>query len=122
MKVIIDGVEYAPIRKIEGKDLQAALDVRFSCHAFDNITVRDYLYELLANVWTQNEQFNGKRPFGDSGWKDDLYGPLVRAGFIAGTVDESTVDDNYGGDYDVMNEDRACEYVANLIAAMCYNK
>ena len=122
MKVIIDGVEYAPIVKVEGKDLQAALDIRVSCHAFDNITIRDYLYHLLADVWTKNEQFNGKRPFGDSGWEEDLFGPLVRAGFISGTVDEGTIDDDYGGDYDVEDMDEAREYVSELIAAMCYNK
>lgn len=51
-------------------------------------TVRGYLVTLLAEVWRWKEGFGGKRPFGNSGWAHDLYVPLVKAGFIAGSYDE----------------------------------
>lgn len=51
-------------------------------------TIRGYLVELLASVWRDGDCFNGKRPFGNSGWQWDLHKPLVQAGFIAGTIDE----------------------------------
>lgn len=42
-------------------------------------TVRGYLYALLEAVWEEEEGFSGKRPFGNSGWKRDVIGPLVKA-------------------------------------------
>lgn len=51
-------------------------------------TVREYLTALLMKVWSEQEAFGGKRPFGNSGWPFDLYIPLVKAGLIAGSFDE----------------------------------
>lgn len=63
-------------------------------------TIRDYLIRLLTEVWRENECFSGKRPFGNSGWDYDLYGPLVEAGLIRGRLDEDgyleDVDDEAG--------------------------
>lgn len=47
-------------------------------------TVRGYLLELLEMVWVEEDGFSGKRPFGDSGWKHEIYGALNRAGIIPG--------------------------------------
>lgn len=47
-------------------------------------TVRDYLLALLAIVWREEECFNGKRPFGNSGWTAEVYGGLLDAGMIDG--------------------------------------
>jgi hypothetical protein len=51
-------------------------------------TVREYLVALLARLWDQKEAFNGKRPFGNSGWEGDVYLALLQAGLIQGSVDE----------------------------------
>ena len=51
-------------------------------------TVRGYLMKLLEMVWREKEGFSGKRPFGNSGWDWDLLAPLVKAGLIAGSLDE----------------------------------
>lgn len=51
-------------------------------------TLRDYLIALLRLVWRDEECFDGKRPFGNSGWQYDLYEPLIRAGYVTGTLDE----------------------------------
>lgn len=65
-----------------------ALEVRFDSDAGDNITVRDYLRILLSTLWAEKEGFSGKRPFGNSSWEYDLYEPLVKGGFVPGTLDE----------------------------------
>lgn len=51
-------------------------------------TVRGYLCALLAELWREEDGFSGKRPFGNSGWPDDIYGPMVRAGMVEGAFDE----------------------------------
>jgi len=56
------------------------------------ITIRSYLIRLLSDVWKDGEGFDGKRPFGNSGWESDLITPLVRAGLVGGKID---VEDGY---------------------------
>jgi hypothetical protein len=51
-------------------------------------TVRGYLVALLRELWQHGEGFSGKRPFGNSGWDWDLMPPLIKAGYITGTLDE----------------------------------
>lgn len=52
-------------------------------------TVGDYLQELLLGVLHEQEGFDGKRPFGNSGWfESDLAPPLIKAGVIQGKLDE----------------------------------
>lgn len=64
------------------------LDVPMDENDADAATIRDYLKLLLVTVWQQNEQFSGKRPFGNSGWQWDVYRALVKAKLIAGEIDE----------------------------------
>jgi hypothetical protein len=45
-------------------------------------TVRAYLLALLRDVWTAGENFDGKRPFGNSGWEGELYETLIGAGLV----------------------------------------
>lgn len=49
-------------------------------------TVRGYLTALLSLLWEHDEGFSGKKPFGSSDWQDDLYIPMMRAGFITGEL------------------------------------
>lgn len=50
-------------------------------------TVRDYLIELVRVLWREEAGFDSKRPFGNSGWQYDLYGPMVKAGMVSGEFD-----------------------------------
>jgi hypothetical protein len=50
-------------------------------------TVRDYLKKLLLQVWIEDEGFSGKRPFGNSGWKYEIYAAMVKGGVVAGKFD-----------------------------------
>jgi hypothetical protein len=51
-------------------------------------TIREYLKNLLSELWIKKEGFSGKRPFGNSGWEIELYVPLIKAGVISGSFDE----------------------------------
>lgn len=81
---------------MESKNLSEALDLEVCSWNTEAPTIREYFHALLKELWEQQEGFSGKRPFGDSGWNNDLYGPLIRAGFIPGTFD----DDGYIEDFD----------------------
>ncbi len=64
----------------------------------DNITILDYLRILLETLWDEGEGFSGKRPFGNSGWEYELYTPLVKHGFVRGTLDEYGYIDTFDAD------------------------
>ncbi len=114
MNVTIDGIRYVPeLDQPKDAGLLAALEVRFSSCAGDDLSVREYLRMLLMSVWDEGEGFDGKRPFGNSGWESDIYDPLVKAGFIPGTIDQY-------GDAVIKNEVNAHAYVCDLILAMCH--
>lgn len=50
-------------------------------------TIHEYLTTLLLKVWDENENFDGKRPFGNSSWDYELAEALIEAGLIEGTLD-----------------------------------
>jgi len=111
MEVIIDGVKYVPVPDVPtDTGLLSALEVRFNSNAGDNLTVRDYLRTLLETLWREGEEFSGKRPFGNSGWEYDLYAPLIKAGFINGTLNEDGYVEN-------LEREEAEPYVFKLITA-----
>jgi len=120
MQVVIDGVLYVPAPQVPtGKTHADALEVRFDSDAGDQITVRQYLHQLLRTLWDEQEGFSGKRPFGNSSWDHDLYGPLAKAGFIdMGPLDE------YGKPYDWTGEqaNAAHAYVHDLIAVALFGQ
>lgn len=72
-------------------------------------TIKEYLKKLLLGVWIKEESFNGKRPFGNSGWKYEVYVALARAKVISADMD----DDNYIQDISLAEEE---EKANNLIA------
>jgi len=74
-------------------------------------TVRGYLVALLDQPWREDECFSGKRPFGNSSWQYDLYGPMVKAGIITGQLDE----DGYIEQADIR---RADELILAAIASL----
>ena len=114
MELRVDGVLYAPVVELENvPELKKALEVRFDSDAGDNITVRDYLFELLDTLWFEEEGFNGKRPYVNSGWQYDVYHALAKAGFIASTT-------NRWGDTVIADEGTAGDYVRELIKLAFY--
>ena len=54
----------------------------------EEITLRQYFYDLMSTLWCEGEGFDGKRPFGTSGWDYDIYVPLIKHRLIKGEYDE----------------------------------
>lgn len=50
-------------------------------------TIGEYLIALSQGVWYDGESFSGKRPFGNSGWENDIYDALVIAKLVDGSID-----------------------------------
>ena len=69
-------------------DTAAVLNLKLGRNDAGAPDVRAYLKALLEKLFQDGECFNGKRPFGNSGWVFDLYKPLVKAKLIDGTFDE----------------------------------
>lgn len=61
-------------------------------------TIRGYLVALLAGVWVEEEGFSGKRPFGNSAWKYDIYDALAKARLIEVTLDDDGHVDQFDDD------------------------
>lgn len=77
----------------------------------DEETVEEYLRKLLAALWEKEDMFSGKRPFGNSGWKWDIYKPLIEAGLTPGALDED-------GDVKDLDHQGADALVQAVIARM----
>jgi hypothetical protein len=61
-------------------------------------TIGEYLKKLLLGVWEEGDGFDGKRPFGNSGWEGELYTALIQGGAITGEFDEDRYLDAYDED------------------------
>lgn len=78
-------------KKIDAADVLA---IPMGRNDADAATVRDYFKKLLWQIWEDGESFSGKRPFGNSGWEYDLYGPLIKAGAVKGVIEVDGEDEN----------------------------
>lgn len=70
----------ARIERVIGK---AVLDVKMPENDANAETIREYFLKLLSKVWKEEEGFDGKRPFGNSGWTSEVYNALYLSGMIA---------------------------------------
>lgn len=73
-----------------------------------SIPLGEYFYQLFTMLWNENESFNAKRPWGNSGWDYDVYVTLIKHGLISGSLDE----DDY---IESFNIEEASQYVLNEI-------
>lgn len=51
-------------------------------------SVREFLRNLLIKLWSDDEGFDPKRPFGDSSWKAEVFIALIKNHLIDGTLDK----------------------------------
>ena len=77
-------------------------------------TIGEYLKKLLLTLWDEEDRFSGKRPFGNSGWKWEIYTALISAKVVSGKLDE----DGYIEEVDFSAAD---EFVRNIIIALFSN-
>lgn len=78
-------------------------------------TVGEYLKALLLTLWDEKESFDGKRPFGNSGWEYELYRPLLSAALVTGELDED-------GDLLDVDDVAADELIREAIERLCGGK
>lgn len=74
-------------------------------------TVGDYLVRLLGDAWKYGEEFDGKRPFGYSGWKYEVYNALADAGLIRARRDAD-------GAWDWSSDDQSAVSAVDEIVAV----
>lgn len=117
MNVTINGTRYVPAQ--EPCENPGLLDFVWSFpDAGGEMPIRDYLRELLTALWMEQDDFSGKRPFGNSCWYIDLYRALAGAGAIEAPLNEY-------GIYDPLSSEqmrKAHKITHNLIAEMCKGK
>jgi hypothetical protein len=76
---------------------QEMLDLKWHCNDLNKeVSIREYMKELLTTLFSEGEGFSGKRPFGNSGWENELAKPLIAGEVLEGVVDE----DGYAEDFD----------------------
>ena len=56
-------------------------------------TIADYLRKLLITLIKEKQDFNSKRPFGNSDWVYDLYYPLIENNFISGKIVDGYIEE-----------------------------
>ena len=115
LNIVINGQEYILVRKsdiLNDKRL-IALETRFQSDIGANETVREYLYQLLLKMWNEKEGFDGKRPFGSSGWEHDIYKALIDGEYIGGRFSDD-------GELSGFNESEADEFVQSMIRCIFY--
>jgi hypothetical protein len=44
------------------------------------VTIRSFFTNCAMKLWDEGESFNGKRPFGDSGWEGHIYAAMAYLG------------------------------------------
>lgn len=76
-----------PLNQHETEEGYEVLSVVMPTNDADASTIRDYLITLLTTVWREGENFDSKKPFGNSNWESELYAALVRADLLTGTFD-----------------------------------
>lgn len=64
------------------------LQLPFESDDTGDLTIGAYLANLLCTLLLEEESFNGKRPFGNSGWMGDLCVAMIKAGLVDGAIDE----------------------------------
>src|ERR1700747_1679685 len=82
-------------------------------------TIGEFLGLLLSTLWLEDEGFSGKRPFGNSGWKWQVYEAMVQNNLASGTIveDEGYL---YLEDFSYEEELKADELILQAIR-LAYN-
>ncbi len=66
------------------------------------VSIREFFYLLMKELWIEKEEFSGKRPFGNSCWDSDLIKCLITNKLIKGKIDSY----GYIEDYDINKADK----------------
>jgi hypothetical protein len=95
-----------------GEDTPNLLDTPMDQNEADAKTIGEYLKALLLKVWQKGEGFNGKRPFGTSGWQFEIYKALIKSGAVNGKLDDEN------GWVESVDEEQANALVSDAIKGL----
>lgn len=83
-------------------------------------SLRGFLQNLLLKIVEEEESFNGKRPFGDSGWLWGIWIALHKGGYIAATTyKHDPEDEEVEYDFTVDQLEDAQALLSEVIKHMC---
>jgi hypothetical protein len=64
------------------------LEIEFKSNDLNKtVTIRQFFYELIKQLWLEQDDFDGKRPFGNSSWDSDLIVCLIKNKLVTGKID-----------------------------------
>ena len=55
----------------------------------ETLPLKDFLYGLNELLLEDPDSFSGKRPYGNSGWKFEIYKTFIKAGLVPGKIDSA---------------------------------
>jgi hypothetical protein len=93
-------------------NIESVLEYEFESTDLGKCTIEHYLMALARQCWIKEEGFSGKRPFGNSGWKTDIYAALADGGFIKGEKED--------GDYFSLDTVRGNEIILECFDYISY--
>lgn len=74
----------------------------------DTLSMKQYFERLFIKLWEEPDSFSGHRPWGNSGWKWDIFVTLIKHKVIEGELDED-------GCVKEVNEKAASKFIADEI-------
>lgn len=88
LRIVANRLEEAEVtaHEVDVASAEAVLNTPMQENDAEAATVREYLRTLLSTLWREEEDFDGKRPFGNSGWKGEVTLALVKADLIDGGI------------------------------------
>lgn len=102
-----------------GVDLDEVLALQIENYP-EPCSLRELLKNLLLKLIEEGEGFNGKRPFGDSGWMFGIWIAFHKGGYIGATTYKYDPDDEeYEYEFTDDQEEAAHGLLAAAITHMC---
>lgn len=81
-------------------------------------TIGQYIMMVAGKLFAEQDEFSGKRPFGNSGWIFEVYEALIRGGVLEGSFDE----DGYIEKCDTNAGDRIIAGLFKFLKEMDFSK
>lgn len=105
---IIKCINFATEIITERNEINKILELKFNSEIFEEeITIREFFHQVLKYLW-DDENDSGKRMFGYSSWRHEIYQALIANKLISGELDED-------GYINKLNDTEAVAFVGNEI-------
>lgn len=81
-----------------------------------NTTIREFFADCFLTFWREGEGFNSKRPFGNSGWENELVFAVAKHRNLPGRRGEPLVDEE--GYFNSIEEKDEDQILRDITAAL----